>query len=163
MVTFPDLLEDVARAYLPILADLKFDRLAALPYAAVPIGTAISMVGGLPLIYPRKEVKSYGTKATVEGLWAAGETAVVIDDLTTTGGSKFEAIEKLIAAGLHVRDVVVLIDRQSGAREALDEAGYHLHTVFTLTDLLDIWEASGAVSPRDLAAARLFIDQSQPE
>ena len=42
-----------------------------------------------------------------------------MDDLATTGGSKFEAIEKLTAAGLMVHDVVVLIDRQSGAAEAL--------------------------------------------
>ncbi len=56
-----------------------------------------------------------------------GERVVVIDDLATTGGSKFEAIDKLTAAGLEVQDVVVLIDRQSGAAEALAQAGYRLH------------------------------------
>ena len=52
---------------LPILRGLAFDRLAALPYAALPIGTAISLLGGWPLIYPRKEAKAYGTKAEIEG------------------------------------------------------------------------------------------------
>ena len=52
------------------------------------------------MIYPRKEVKEYGTKAEIEGEYHAGETVVVIDDLATTGGSKFEAIEKLTGAGL---------------------------------------------------------------
>ena len=52
------------------------------------------------MIYPRKEAKSYGTGAEIEGGFAPGERAVVIDDLATTGGSKFEAIEKLAAAGL---------------------------------------------------------------
>ncbi|MFN8426973.1 MAG: hypothetical protein U0X87_12050 [Anaerolineales bacterium] len=47
------------------------------------------------MIYPRKEAKTYGTKAEIEGEYHAGETVVVIDDLATTGGSKFEAIEKL--------------------------------------------------------------------
>ena len=51
----------------------------------------------------------------------AGETIVIIDDLATTGGSKFEAIEKLTSAGLIVKDVVVLIDRQSGAKESLSK------------------------------------------
>ena len=99
-----------------LLRDLKFDRLAALPYAALPIGTAISLKGGWPMIYPRKEVKGYGTGAEIEGAYASGEQVAVIDDLATTGGSKFEAIDKLKAAGLNVRDVIVLIDRQSGAR-----------------------------------------------
>ncbi len=72
------------------------------------------------MIYPRKEVKTYGTKAEIEGEYHAGETVVVIDDLATTGGSKFEAIEKLTGAGLVVKDVVVLWtaigrDRVSGA------------------------------------------------
>ena len=75
------------------------------------------------MIYPRKEVKTYGTKAEIEGEYHAGETVVVIDDLATTGGSKFEAIEKLTGAGLVVKDVVVLVDRQSGAKESLEAGG----------------------------------------
>ena len=84
------------------------------------------------MIYPRKEAKSYGTKAEIEGEYHAGETVVVIDDLATTGGSKFEAIEKLTGAGLVVKDVVVLVDRQSGAKESLEQAGYPLHAVLTI-------------------------------
>lgn len=153
----PELLGRVAAAYLPILEDLKFDRLAALPYAALPIATAISLWGRWPMIYPRKEVKSYGTGAEIEGVYKTGERAVVIDDLATTGGSKFEAIEKLTSAGLHVRDVVVLVDRESGAQGALAEAGYRMHAVFTLTELLDIWEAAGSVAQEQIAAVRAFL------
>jgi len=83
-----------------LLKGLQFDRIAGLPYAAIPIATAVSLQGHYPMIYPRKEVKAYGTKADIEGEYHAGETVVVIDDLATTGGSKFEAIEKLTAAGL---------------------------------------------------------------
>ena len=96
------------------------------------------------MIYPRKEPKSYGTAAAIEGAFAAGERVVVIDDLTTTGASKFEAIEKLAAAGLRVDDVVVLVDRQSGAKEALAAAGYRLHAVLTLNALLDYWARKGS-------------------
>ena len=123
-VTYPRLLAQVATAYLPVLEKLEFDRLAGLPYAAIPIATAISLQAGYPMIYPRKEVKTYGTKAEIEGEYQAGETAVVVDDVTTTGGSKFEGIEKLTGAGLKVKDVVVLIDRQSGAKESLAAGGF---------------------------------------
>jgi uridine monophosphate synthetase len=157
LVSHPALLAEVARAYLPLLQKLQFDRLAALPYAALPIATAISLLDGKPMLYPRKEIKPYGTKAEIEGEYQPGETVVVIDDLATTGGSKLEALEKLSSAGLTVQDVVVLIDRQSGAEAALAQAGIRLHSVCTLSALLDIWEANGRVPPGQIAAARRFL------
>ncbi len=157
IISHPKLLEQVGAAYLPILKSLKFDRIAGLPYAAIPIATAISLQGNHPMIYPRKEAKTYGTKAEIEGDYHEGETAVVIDDLTTTGGSKFEAIQKLTGAGLVVRDVVVLIDRRSGAKESLAEAGYNLHAVLTISDLLDYWEGTGTVEMEKITATRAFL------
>ncbi len=157
IISHPRLLAQVAAAYLPILQHLTFDRLAGLPYAAIPIATAISLQRNYPLIYPRKEVKEYGTKAEIEGEYHAGEKVVVIDDLATTGGSKFEAIEKLTRAGLVVKDVVVLIDRQSGAKEALAEAGFNLHAVLTITNMLDYWEKTGKVEASKIIATREFL------
>jgi len=157
LISYPRLLTRVALAYLPILRQLSFDRLAGLPYAAIPIATAISFQGNWPMIYPRKETKAYGTRAEIEGLYQPGERVVLIDDLATTGGSKFEAIEKLKSAGLRVDDVVVLIDRQSGAKEALAEAGFRLHAVFTLSEMLDEWERSGKVPANRISAVREFI------
>ena len=160
VITYPKLLAQVAAAYLPVLRNLKFQRLAALPYAAIPIATAISLQADYPMIYPRKEAKTYGTKAEIEGEYFEGETAVVVDDVTTTGGSKFEGIEKLTGAGLVVKDVVVLIDRQSGAKEALERAGFHLHAVLTITELLDYWEKTGKVEKDKIVATREFLRQN---
>jgi uridine monophosphate synthetase len=157
IITFPRLLRQVAQAYLPILRSLSFNRIAGLPYAAIPIATAISLAGNYPMIYPRKEAKAYGTKTEIEGEFNAGETVVVIDDLATTGGSKFEAIEKLTGAALLVHDVVVLVDRQSGAKEALEEAGYSMHAVLTITQLLDHWEKTGRVGKEKISATRTFL------
>ena len=157
IITYPKLLEQIGAAYLPLLKDLKFDRIAGLPYAAIPIATAISLQGNYPMIYPRKEVKTYGTKAEIEGEYHAGETIVIIDDLATTGGSKFEAIEKLTGAGLIVKDVVVLIDRQSGAKEFLKQAGFAMHAVLTITQLLDYWEKTGKVEKDKIEETREFL------
>lgn len=161
LVSHPQLLRLVGAAYLDVLRPLQFDRLAAVPYAAIPIATSIAMQGNLKMIYPRKEAKEYGTRAQIEGEFKEGETAVLIDDLATTGGSKFEAIEKLKASNLTVRDVVVLIDRQSGAREALQAAGYNMHAVLTITQLLDHWDRNGSVNPARIEAARQFIAASR--
>jgi uridine monophosphate synthetase len=160
IITYPKLLEKIGAAYLPLLKGLKFDRLAGLPYAAIPIATAISLAGNYPMIYPRKEVKTYGTKAEIEGEYHAGETAVVIDDLATTGGSKFEAIEKLTAVGLKVQDVVVLVDRQSGAKESLAQAGYSMRAVLTIAQLLGHWEENGRVAKEKIEETRKFLAQS---
>ena len=160
LVADPRTLAMTADAYLPILRELDFEHLAALPYAALPIGTAISLRGGWPLIYPRKEVKAYGTRAPIEGVFQPGDRAVVIDDLITTGLSKVEGIEKLTSAGLRVADIVVLIDRQSGGSEPLAEYGWQLHSVFTLPDLLRIWEREGFLEPEKAAEVRAFLSQS---
>lgn len=161
IITYPRLLADIAQTYLPLLSTLQFSRIAGLPYAAIPIATAISLAGQYPMIYPRKEAKSYGTKAEIEGEYHAGETVVVIDDLATTGGSKFEAIEKLTGAGLVVKDVVVLVDRQSGARESLEQAGYAMHAVLTIGQLLDYWSANGKVAADKIHETREFLAESR--
>jgi uridine monophosphate synthetase len=143
LASHPQVLARVAAAYAAVLQSrsgppIAYDRLAAIPYAALPIGTAVALQTGRPLIYPRKEVKSYGTRRAIEGVFQPGERAVVLDDLITTGESKIEAITPLREAGLDVRDVVVLIDRQSGGREVLARRGYRLHAVLTLRQILDV-------------------------
>jgi len=161
IITYPKLLQQIADAYLPVLRPLSFVRLAGLPYAAIPIATAISLAGNYPMIYPRKEVKTYGTKAEIEGEYHAGETVIVIDDLATTGGSKFEAIEKLTSVGLVVKDVVVLVDRQSGAKESLAQAGYAMHAVLTITQMLEYWKGNGKVEKDKIEETRKFLEESR--
>jgi uridine monophosphate synthetase len=159
LVSHPAILRRVAVAYAEKLRQLEFDRIAGIPYAALPIATAISLEMGRPLVYPRREAKEYGTRAVVEGDYEAGETIAVIDDVTTTGESKLEAIKKLEDVGLQVQDIVVLIDRMQGAGAMLAGAGYRLHTVLTLPALLDEWLRQGAITPAQHGAVTAFLQQ----
>jgi orotate phosphoribosyltransferase len=161
LVSHPSVLRQVAQAYAQLLRPLAFDRLAAIPYAALPIGTAVSLELGCPLIYPRKEVKGYGTKRAVEGKFQQGERIVVLDDLITTGASKLEAIAPLEELGLRVEDVVVLIDREQGGREYLEEQGYRLHAVFGLGEILGVLAQHGRTSTAQRDKVKAFLAEGQ--
>ena len=146
LVSFPAALRQATAAYAGVLATLDYDLLAATPLAGLPIGTAIGLHLDKPLIYPRKTAKSYGTGKNIEGRWSIGQTVVVIDDLITSGDSVLETVASVKAAGLHVRDAVVLIDREQGGREMLAKQGYRVHPVMTLRQMLEILVSHGRLT-----------------
>ncbi|MGA2110960.1 MAG: orotidine-5'-phosphate decarboxylase [Anaerolineales bacterium] len=152
LVSRPDHLARIARAYLPILRSLSFQRLAGIPYAGLPIATAVALQGHWPMIYPRRETKDYGTRATIEGEFTPGETVAVLDDVATTGETKLEALERLHQAGLLVNDVVVLVDREQGAEAALRGQGVRLSSVARLTDLVALWKEQGKMNAAEAEA-----------
>lgn len=160
LVSHPPLLREVARAMAGLARGLVFDRIAAIPYAGLPIGTALALEMDRPLIYPRQQVKEHGTRRAIEGAFEPGETALVVDDLITRGTSKVEAIEPLEAAGLVVKDVLVLIDRGQGGAQDLAERGYRLHTVLRLVDILDTLEASGHITPEQYAGVTAYLRET---
>ncbi len=161
LVTYPSLLERVAHVYARLLEPLTYDRIAAIPYAALPIGTAVALQVNKPLVYVRREAKEYGTRRQIEGEFRPGETAVLLDDLITTGGSKIEAIEPLLAAGLAVRDVVVLIDREQGGAQDLARRGYRLHAALTLRGLVDALAEEGLLDPADAQRVRAYLGEGR--
>jgi uridine monophosphate synthetase len=161
LVSHPGVLRDVARAYAQLLRPLAFERLAAIPYAALPIGTAVSLELGCPLIYPRKEAKGHGTRRVVEGEFQKGERVVVLDDLITTGASKLEAIAPLEELDLQVEDIVVLIDREQGGREDLEKRGYRLYAVFGLGEMLNVLAQHGRISTAQRDEVKAFLAESQ--
>ena len=138
LVSRPSLLDLAASAYADLLKSLECDRIAGVPYGALPIGTAVALKSGVPLIYPRKEAKTHGTGRQIEGEWKSGEKVVVIEDVVTSGGSLANAVELLRDAGLVVEDAIVLLDREEGAIANLQEAGVRVHAVFTVTQLVTL-------------------------
>ncbi len=161
LVSRPELLAQAAEAYAAILNQLRFDRVAGVPYAALPIGTAVALAAGAPLIYPRKESKAYGLSKDIEGAWEPGERVVIIEDLITSGGSTVKTAERLRAAGLVVEDAIVLIDREQGGVENLAAAGIRAHSVFKLTAALDALSATGRLDPEKRAEVDSFIRAAQ--
>jgi orotate phosphoribosyltransferase len=157
VISFPDVLESIGRLMAAEITRCGADRIAGIPYAGLPLAVAASLVSKLPLIYPRREEKGYGTKRRIEGLFTAGERVVLIDDIITDGASKFEAIEPLEGAGLVVKDLVILIDREQGGRELLAAKGYALHSVLTISQCFATLERTGVVDADLLQQSRDFL------
>ncbi len=157
VVSFPDVLARIGRDMAALVRRCGADRVAGIPYAGLPLAVAASLASGVPLVYPRREVKDYGTGRRIEGRFEPGERVVVIDDIITDGASKFEAIQPLEEAGLVVKDLVILVDREQGGREILAARGYGLHALFTISECFDIGEALGLADPALVEESRRFI------
>lgn len=110
---------------------------------ADPIVTAVSLTSytqGNPLFafIIRKEPKKHGTQAWIEGYknLSPNMKVVLFEDVVTTGASVLKAVSKATDAGLNVRGVITLVDREEGALEHLKEQGIPLYSVFTKSELL---------------------------
>jgi orotate phosphoribosyltransferase len=136
LISYPALLRDCAELLWQNLREVSYDILCGIPYTALPIATCISLDHNIPMIMRRKEKKSYGTQQQIEGVFQAGQTCLILEDVITTASSVIETITDLEAAGLIVRDVGVLIDREQGGRENLQRNNYRVHAAFTLTEIL---------------------------
>ena len=123
------------------LAAGSFDAIAGVELGGCPLASAASFTSftrGVPkdAVYVRKDAKDHGSKRLLEGdsRLPAGATIVILEDVTTTGGSTLKAVEKLRAAGYAVRCVVTLVDRLEGGREAIESAGLELRSIYTRGD-----------------------------
>lgn len=161
LVSKPELLEEVGAALADKAKEIGCDRIAGIPYAGLPLGVAASLAGDIPLIYPRREAKGYGTGKLVEGDYVPGERVVVIDDIVTDGRSKIEAITPLTARGLIIHDVLVILDREQGGKKILEDAGFRLHSLGTLTEVLDVLVSKKKLSSVASNRVKAFIAENQ--
>lgn len=144
--SFPSLLADVADSILQKAMDdeVGFDLISDIPTASTPFVTLMSQKSGKPMISP-KISKTHGLEGKIDGVFTLGQLVLLVDDLVTKAESKIEAAKVLEANKLFVRDIMVLVDRGQGGREALVEAGYRLHTVFGITEMLKIYLETGKI------------------
>ena len=112
------------------------DRLAGPELGAVALAAAASLASGLPFVIVRKEAKAYGTGHRLEGVYEAGETVCLIEDVVTTAGAAVETVIALREAGLECRKAVCIVDREEGGAEALAREDVRLVPLFRASELL---------------------------
>jgi orotate phosphoribosyltransferase len=118
----------------------EIDAVGGLTLGADPVATALLHAAasrGLALdaFVVRKESKAHGLQRRIEGPDVAGRNVVAVEDTSTTGGSVLTAVEALREAGAHVLAVAVIVDRATGAREAIEAEGLPYLHLYGLADL----------------------------
>ncbi|MBS3816290.1 MAG: orotate phosphoribosyltransferase [Candidatus Thermoplasmatota archaeon] len=132
--TRPDILKKIAEG---MNEKVDGEKIAGMELGAVPIATAAALESGLPFLMVRKESKGHGTKGRIEGTFNEGETVTVVEDVTTTGGSAVETVEVLRDMGAEVNRVLVVVDREEGAEEKLDDIDVELMPLVTASELVE--------------------------
>jgi len=157
LCSYPQVLKDVASAFAKILSTLKYDLIVGIPYTAIPLATAISLLFNKRMIFTRKEAKDYGTKKIIEGVFKPKEKAVINDDVISDGASKLEVIIPLKEEGLKVKDVIVLVARGQGGPEGLRSKGYRCHAVVDIYDILSTLQKHKKITPAQVKEAEEFL------
>ena len=158
----PKILKKLAEHLLEILPkDNKLDLICGVPYAALPMATVMSLLSDIPLIMKRKEAKGYGTKKLIEGIYKQGQSCLLVEDVITSGKSLLETIAEVEKEGLKVSDIVVVLDRQQGGKELLEQKGYRVYTLFTITEVVKILHEAGEIDAEQVAAIHDFLARKQ--
>ena len=132
--TQPDILAELGRRFAKhVTADI--DRLAGAELGGIPLVAAASMATGKPSVLVRNQKKDYGTAKQIEGKLEPGDRLVIVEDIATTGGQVLEAAKTLAGLGAEVVKIVAVIDRQEGARENIEAAGFAFASLLTKADL----------------------------
>ena len=152
IISNPHIFNQVLEAYGDIVQQLEFDRIAGIPYGALPTATGLALNLQRPMIFPRKEVKAHGTRRLIEGNFNPGEKVVVIDDITISGKSVMEGAEKLKSAGLEVEDIVVFIDHEGGVKERLADNGYRVYSVLSISEITDTLYEAGRIDEKQYSS-----------
>ena len=146
IISNPHIFNQVLDAYSDIVRQLEFDRIAGIPYGALPTATGLALNLQRPMIFPRKEVKAHGTRRLIEGNFQPGEKVVVIDDILISGKSVMEGADKLKSAGLEIDDIVVFIDHEGGVKQRLKDNGYNAYSVLSISEITNTLFEAGRIS-----------------
>lgn len=136
----------LAQLTLDALAGERIDYIGGLEMGAVPIAGAVAQLShmlGAPVqaFFVRKQPKDHGARLAVEGLMPgetlAGKRVVIVEDVTTTGGSAMKAVESVRAAGAEIAFVLTIVDREEGATEAFAAEGLDFRALFRASEFLN--------------------------
>lgn len=139
--------------------DLPFDCVAGGETAGIPYGAFLAEALDKPMAYIRKSPKGFGRNAGIEGNLSAGERILLVEDLSTDGGSKLRFVESIRLAKATVSDCIVIFDYGifSGKNDYLSKAGITLHSLANWEDVLLYARENNSFTPEALEELERFL------
>ena len=126
-----------------VMSGEKVEAIGGITMGADPLACAVSMWSifqkkPLHAFFIRKEPKSHGTAQWIEGMknLKSKMPVAILEDVVTTGASTLRAIERAKQAGLVVKRVIAVVDRQEGGKETIEKEGYKLESLFKKEDFI---------------------------
>ncbi len=132
--TQPDILGALGDMFATYTTD-STTLIAGAELGGVALAAATSMAARKPFVIIRNAKKGYGTDKPFEGKLCDGDSVLLVEDIATTGGQVLEAAKLITEIGAKVEKIVAVIDRQEGARENIEAAGFAFESLLTKEDL----------------------------
>ena len=133
-ITEPEILDCVAHLITNEIEHDNIDKIAGPALGAVPIATATSLLSKKPMLMIRKAKKTYGTSKQIEGELLENDDVVIVEDVTTTGGSLLKAINVIEDNGGNIVKAFVIVDREEGAQETFKENNIEFTPLLTISE-----------------------------
>jgi orotate phosphoribosyltransferase len=133
--TNPSILQKITQAMIPHAKE--YDMLAGMELGAVPLVVSLSLQTNLPYVIIRKEKRGHGTSKQIEGDDVNNKKVLIIEDVTTSGGSIVKTIQILRERNAVVDKSLVVVDRESGAKEKLKHLDVQLIPLISVNDILN--------------------------
>ena len=137
-----------------------FDNIAGGETAGIPFAAMVAERMALPMTYVRKKPKGYGRNARIEGEMTEGQRVLLVEDMTTDGGSKLSFVDAIRETGAHCGDTAVIFyyDIFPQTKKTLGDHGIALHSLCTWWDVLAEAKTQGAFNEATLAEVEAFLN-----
>jgi|YelNatPaOPRAMG01_1025707.scaffolds.fasta_scaffold02676_20 uridine monophosphate synthetase len=145
-----------------IMETEKIDKLASIELKGALILPSIACKVNLPCTVVRKEDKTYGVTGRIAGANVAkDENILFFDDVVSEGLSKLEGIKVLEMLGAHVKNLMVVVDREEGGRENLEKLGYKVHALAKVSEIVDLLFKSEHISQEQRDAVLNYVKRDK--
>jgi orotate phosphoribosyltransferase len=134
--TNPTVLHTIS-SYMEPIAKENYDIIAGMELGAVPLIVALSLQTKIPFVIVRKQKREHGTGKQIEGVSVAYKKVLIVEDVTTSGGSVVNTIQVLKDNNAIVDTVITVVDRESGAREKIENLNLRFLPLVTVKDILE--------------------------
>lgn len=158
---FQCVVDAIANEVKAMQSSRKIAKLASIELKGALIVPSVAVKLGLPCLIVRKEAKDYGITGRIAGGDVIkGESILFIDDVVTDGQSKVDGVKPLLQKGANVETILVVIDREQGAKQNLQKLGFTLRALTSISEIVQTLNKNRKISKEQMETILTYIKGS---